>query len=291
MRLFISYSSKDHALVTTLAADLEALGHEVWFDKELSGGQVWWDQILGAIRNSELCIFALTAQSLDSYPCRLEYTYAAAVNKVILPVMLDSVDTSVLPSLLATVQFVDYRHADRQSGINLSRALNNIPSASALPDPLPTPPDAPLSPLARLRDEVEAKTLTFQDQAALVLELKGLLTNPATTVGAHQLLVELRDRHDLFEQPAEELDALLKQRIPRILAGAQKRPTLPGRGWLAAGAALVLLVIVGLVLVQQSSNTASLAAGSNTPSAVSNSTQDASTPDAHGTRITQNLDA
>src|SRR5260221_5479370 len=159
MFIFISYSSKNRSLVETLANDLESLGHDTWFDKELSGGQVWWDQILGAIRDCDLCIFALTPQSLESAPCRLEYTDAAALHKHILPVMLDSVDVSVLPSILAAVQFVDYRQADRQTGINLSRALNKLPPEQPLPHPLPKPPAAPLSPLARLRDQSEATSL------------------------------------------------------------------------------------------------------------------------------------
>src|SRR5579859_2097095 len=100
MKIFISYSSKNRAQVEPLANDLEALGHDVWFDKELSGGQVWWDQILEAIRGCDLCVFALTPEALESQPCRREYTYAAAVNKIILPVMLESVEVNALPSAL-----------------------------------------------------------------------------------------------------------------------------------------------------------------------------------------------
>src|SRR5258708_26115639 len=169
MHIFISYSSKNRSLVEALAIDLEALGHDVWFDKELPGGQVGWDQITGAIRDCELGVFALTPQSLESYPCRLEYTYAAAVNKRILPVMLDSVDTNVLPSALASVQIVDNRRADRQSGLNLSRALTKLPPAKPLPNPLPPPPAAPLSPPARLPDQVDASSLSVQEQASLIL--------------------------------------------------------------------------------------------------------------------------
>ncbi len=55
-RIFISYSSKDRAIVGKLAEDLSALGHDLWYDKELSrtGGQSWWDNILAQIRDHDL---------------------------------------------------------------------------------------------------------------------------------------------------------------------------------------------------------------------------------------------
>jgi len=39
VKIFISYSSKNRALVEMLADDLQSLGHDPWFDKELSGGR------------------------------------------------------------------------------------------------------------------------------------------------------------------------------------------------------------------------------------------------------------
>ncbi|HLV36417.1 MAG TPA: toll/interleukin-1 receptor domain-containing protein, partial [Spirillospora sp.] len=75
-RVFISYSSKSKNKVQTLAQDLEMAGHQIWFDHKLTGGQAWWEQILEQIRQCDIFIFALTPDALDSYPCKLEYTYA-----------------------------------------------------------------------------------------------------------------------------------------------------------------------------------------------------------------------
>jgi hypothetical protein len=44
--IFLSYSRDNEGLADVVAKDLMMLGHEVWFDRELSGGQVWWNQIL-----------------------------------------------------------------------------------------------------------------------------------------------------------------------------------------------------------------------------------------------------
>src|SRR5688572_2935636 len=110
-RIFISYSSKDRNVVTNLATDLQELGHEVWFDRELSqtGGQKWWSNILSQIRNCDIFLFALTPASLGSDPCQREYRYAYALGKPLVPVMLAAVDIPSLPVELQEIQFIDYR--------------------------------------------------------------------------------------------------------------------------------------------------------------------------------------
>jgi TIR domain len=56
-KIFISYSRQSEAMAKSLVTDFESLGHDVWFDRELSGGQAWWDQILAMIRD---CIFSFS---------------------------------------------------------------------------------------------------------------------------------------------------------------------------------------------------------------------------------------
>jgi TIR domain len=83
--IFLSYSRDNEGLADVLAKDLMMLGHEVWFDRELSG-QVWWNQILTRIRECNVFVFVLTPRSLGSVACRRECDYAAALRKPILPV-------------------------------------------------------------------------------------------------------------------------------------------------------------------------------------------------------------
>src|SRR5258706_7862946 len=109
MNIFISYSSKSRAVVESLAVDLEALGFTVWYDRHLAGGHDWWAEILNSIRRCHLFLFAVTLESMESYACSLEYEYAHALNKRVLPVMLTDINISLLPSSLQKFQIVDYR--------------------------------------------------------------------------------------------------------------------------------------------------------------------------------------
>lgn len=73
--VFLSYSRENQEVASSLARDLEYLDFKVWYDKELSGGQAWWLQVLANIRSSDTILILLSAASLQSIPCRSEWTY------------------------------------------------------------------------------------------------------------------------------------------------------------------------------------------------------------------------
>ncbi len=230
----------------TLAADIEALGHTVWFDQELSGLQAWWDQILEQVRRCDLFVFALAPEALNSEACTREYQYAADLGKPILPVLVaEGVATTLLPPALAAIQFVDYRQRDPDTTIRLARALNTVPSAGSLPEPLPPPPEVPISYLGGLAEKVEATApLGSEEQSNLLFKLRRSLREPENADDARTLLESLRKRHDLLVAIAAEIDELLSQQ------SVQSEKAVPARHWidfikartLRYGLVLVLLV-------------------------------------------------
>jgi hypothetical protein len=100
--IFISYNHESDPIAITLGNDIKALGHTVWFDRELSGGQAWWDKILVTVRDCDVFVFILDPEALNSMACKREYEYAAALGKPILPVVVSKeVSTSLLPPALS----------------------------------------------------------------------------------------------------------------------------------------------------------------------------------------------
>ena len=209
--VFVSYSRQSEAIAKIVADDIRALGRTVWFDQELSGGQSWWDQILAMIRDCDLFVLVVDPNALKSTACKREYDYAADLGKPILPVLVSGeVSTNLLPPALSRIQFVDYLKQDRDAALRLARAFTTVPPSEPLPDPLPPPPDAPISYLGSLTERVETpSTLNFEEQSALVLDLKGSLRDPETADDARTLLESLRKRRDLLAAIAEEIDELL----------------------------------------------------------------------------------
>jgi TIR domain len=211
-KIFLSYHRSSQAVAEGLVQDLEAMGHDVWCDQELAGGQVWWNRILVMIRDCEVFVLVLDAHSLDSIACKREYGYAADLGKSVLPVLTaDGVSINLLPPALSQVQLVDIRSGDRAAVLRLARALTTLPPPAALPDPLPASPAVPLSYLGTLTEQVEkSSSLTYEEQSALIVDLRANARDGDTRSDALTLLKRLRKRRDLFASIADEIDEVLR---------------------------------------------------------------------------------
>ena len=229
-QIFISYDRESRPFVTSLADDIEALGHFVWYDEALSGGQSWWDQILEHIRACDVFVFALAPSSLESVACGREYEYAHALGKPVLPVLIaEGVSTALLPEALSQIHFVDYRNPDGKSAaLEVGRALNAVPLPAALPDPLPAAPAVPVSYLGSLVARVAAPKLSYEEQTALVVDIKTSLRDAATADDARQLLLKLKRRPDLLARTEKEIDELLHLAPAAQAMGADTSRTRPG---------------------------------------------------------------
>jgi TIR domain-containing protein len=226
-KIFLSYQRDREGFAKTLSADIEALGHTVWFDHKLSGGQHWWNQILAAIRECDVFVFLLDPKSLASAPCQREYGYANSLHKRILPILAgDGVSLHLLPSELSQIQFVDLRERNPDAILRLARAFISLPAAEMPPDPLPPPPDVPLSPLSRLAEQIDGPApLTLEAQSVLLLDLKRSLSDSALASDAASLLGTMRRRPELLASIAAEIDALPKSHsTPPPPPGAEPDP-------------------------------------------------------------------
>ncbi|GIK66131.1 MAG: hypothetical protein BroJett018_39250 [Chloroflexota bacterium] len=224
MNLFISYSSKSREAVQQLANDLSDLGYTVWFDRELTGGHQWWAAILAQVRDCDVFIFALTPESLESFPCELEWKYARDCQKRILPVQLAEARLASIPAGLLEIQMVDYREQDKSQQAALNRALVKLPPAKPLPDPLPAEPPTPLSLLVRFGEQIDAPSLSGDEQILLVAKLRPFLDDADTKADALALLKRLRRRDDLLARTADEIGWLLDE---PIRGGAPSVPVIP----------------------------------------------------------------
>ncbi|PJF42984.1 MAG: hypothetical protein CUN55_09395 [Phototrophicales bacterium] len=211
MRIFVTYSHEDRVVVDLLIQDICQLGHTVWYDQQLTAGHVWWDEVLQQIISAELIIAAISPAWLRTHSCQLELSYAYELNKRILPIMIAPLDYEILPEILQRLTVIPYIH--QQNPMVIAKAIQNLPPERPLPNPLPPPPEAPLSELGRLQQQVRAPHLTFEVQKSLVNHIRWHLYSQdlKEVHQARRLLHELGQRGDIA--------VIVKQYIEDILSG------------------------------------------------------------------------
>ena len=211
LSVFLSYARADAPAVDQLARDLRGLGCAPWFDSELAGGSDWWAKILSKIREANVFIFATSTESIESQACLTEFAYARELNRTTIPVLVShGVNLAALPRDLAILQQVDYTRQDKNALISLVRCLINLDAERPLPAPLPQEPKIPLSYVGELRDAMDAKSLTFDEQSALVLRITDLLRTAGGTE-VIDMAIRFRRRRDLFAIIAENIDEVIEK--------------------------------------------------------------------------------
>lgn len=209
--IFLSYNRESQAVIGGLVRDLEELDYSVWFDQNLNGGQAWWDKILLEILECDFFLFVLAEASLHSTACQRECSYAASLGKAIIPILMsENVSTNILPPELSRIQFIDYRKRDPEAIIKLSRALRSSQPSMQLPDPLPDPPEVPISYLGSLSQKIDTPShLSEAEQSTLILDLKRALRDASLGSDSLTLLKRLRLRRDLLASMAAEIDDMI----------------------------------------------------------------------------------
>lgn len=209
MHIFISYAREDSARVEELRDNLTEAGHDVWFDQDMRGGEQWWDLVLQRIRSSDIVIFAVSPDSVTSRACRREMRYAAEVNRHIVPISIRDVEIEDGPDQIQLINAVDLVDPEIGDWMRLMTTIQRTPAADPLPDPLPAPPDAPIADLAHAREMAERSVLTNPEQKRLVDELGEAVREDDDRQAVVAVLQLLRQRLDLLEVVADEIDDLL----------------------------------------------------------------------------------
>lgn len=212
MRIFISYARADEDGIAELRDNLTESNHEVWFDQELRGGEEWWGVILDQIRTADLVIFAVSPDSVKSRACRSELTYAEALDRPVIPIMVREVGIEEAPDLIQSINVVKFMEPTTHDWLRLMTTVQGIEAGTALPDPLPAPPRAPMADLSHAREMVERESLTPAEQKAILADLEIAVAEEDDRKAAVAVLERFRQRQDLLlEVTADKIDDLLRQ--------------------------------------------------------------------------------
>jgi hypothetical protein len=121
-RIFLSYGHDERLTdARQVKVDLERRGHTVWFDEDrLEAGRVWDAAIEQGLQHCDLMVLLMTPHSVrrrderdplstDGY-CLNELAAALQRNKVIIPVLLVSLEPDGPPNSICRIQYLDLRN-------------------------------------------------------------------------------------------------------------------------------------------------------------------------------------
>jgi hypothetical protein len=233
--LFVSYTRADERLVRVIREDLERLGHSVWMDHQIHGGESWWREIIQEIQRTDVLVFALSDHSQKSKPCQLELRYADQLGIPVLPLRVGPLKSMFIP--LAERQMIDYRERTADAVIQLVVALKELVARQVfLPNPLPEPPDVPFEYLFRIAKVMGPDRIAPEEQDNLIWQLRSKLKEEDDEVAKAdivKLLKELRERNELTQQNAREIDEVLGRSMAKEIEeptdGATRLP--PTEHW------------------------------------------------------------
>ncbi len=111
--LFISYSRKDEGFVNKLVVALERHGKDVWIDREdIRGGAEWWKKIQQGIEAARAIVPVVSPSFAESSTCREEVEHALTLNKRLVPVLREEVDSAAVNDRVAAINWIRIRPDD-----------------------------------------------------------------------------------------------------------------------------------------------------------------------------------
>ncbi|MGE5376701.1 MAG: toll/interleukin-1 receptor domain-containing protein, partial [Bacteroidota bacterium] len=112
-KLFISYSRKDIDAVRKLTQAFSAQGMEFWIDWEGIPPTVdWWPEVEKGIEESDIFVFNISPDSINSKVCRQEIEHAVKNGKRLVPLVLRDVQADECPPEISSHNWIFFRPQD-----------------------------------------------------------------------------------------------------------------------------------------------------------------------------------
>ena len=136
MKIFISYARLNMTTAEALVRDLHALGHQAFYDQDLTGGQRWWDTLLDQIQAADVFVPVLSDEYRESQACRVEAEWADSLHVSFLPVFTEAQLPGMYDPIIAEANWVGYDAEDRDALADLARGVSSVTRRTP-PEPAP----------------------------------------------------------------------------------------------------------------------------------------------------------
>ena len=104
MNVFISYARVDKHFCNHFVKQIQE-AYNIWYDGRLLAGQDWWKEIYRRLIWSDVFIYLLSPDSVNSIPCQRELSIVRQLKRPIIPVVISP--NTPIPKVLSKLHYVD----------------------------------------------------------------------------------------------------------------------------------------------------------------------------------------
>ncbi|GEM_PF-2618542 len=108
--VFVSYAHKDSDAVYRILRLLQGRGLRIWYDEGITPGSEWPEYIASHLDRAAAVIVFITENSVNSFNCRREITFAQARNKFFISVFLEKTEVPLGMELQLSAQQSVFRY-------------------------------------------------------------------------------------------------------------------------------------------------------------------------------------
>ncbi|TAF04281.1 MAG: TIR domain-containing protein [Nostocales cyanobacterium] len=133
-QVFLSYSEKERSFMEKLAKTLMRESFTVWTNKtDIKSGADFVEAIYRGIEEADNFVILMSRASLASEYCQQEYSSALSLNKRIIPLLIEDIDVNLIPSELASLQFINFidGEGEKEYDIDTGNLINVLRQDSA----------------------------------------------------------------------------------------------------------------------------------------------------------------
>jgi WD40 repeat protein len=107
-QVFLAYGEADEAVMTQVRRSLLRQGITVWTShRDIQTGETYETAIERGIEATDNLVYLLSVASLESTHCQRQLAYGLSLYKRIIPLRLEAIDPSQLPTCLQSLQYID----------------------------------------------------------------------------------------------------------------------------------------------------------------------------------------
>jgi CHASE2 domain-containing sensor protein len=125
-QVFLSYADEDRAFMYKVSKTLMREAMTVWTNRtDIKSGAEYGEVINRGIEQADNIVYLMSPASLKSVYCEKELTYAKSLNKRIIPLLIEAVDSEQIFPELRTIQFIECLKDEQESNyqINIAKLI------------------------------------------------------------------------------------------------------------------------------------------------------------------------